>query len=997
MSTTFNVTSLASGNLSLVPTSGPVGTQVTATGYGYNPYEQVYVSVLGYGTVSTTTASSTGAATTAFSFPSVATAAVVTVTMYGATSAVQNSASFSVTSYSSSTLTLTPASGAVGTLVTASGYVSTLTYGTYANIPVTLTFAGLLVASTSTNTSGYFSATFVVPSAVTGAQIVTAASAIYGFTSSQMFYVTSGSSTALTLAPSSGAAGSLVTASGYVPNTTYGAYANIPIVITFAGIQVASATTDSTGYFTTAFVVPNGLSGVQTVTATSAYYGFSASQVFTLGSSTGLTLTPSSGIVGTSVTASGYVTTSTYGTYNFIQITITFGSTQVASTMTNSIGYYSATFSVPSGVSGSQTVTATSASYGFTAAQIFTVVSPNITLSSTTAVPGTLVTVTGGGFTPSEAVTLSWSNGTSAGSATADASGNFTATATVPTGLTSTSVTISAIGASSQMTATAALTLTAATLSANPASLVAGNQVTFAGAGFAPGEVVALTDSTGGSQSATADNQGNFSVTITIPGASAGGNITYTAHGATSKSTASTTVAVTATAPTATATPQATSTPASSPTPGVSATPAAPVIATGSSAWYFAAGRTDRGYSEQIDLLNPTSGSVQGTITTYFGAGKSASQSFTLAALSRGTYDVGTIAGRQSSVAVAVQAGQPILAAATGTNGTSNKTVLNGVSAGSTQWYFADGYTGLTFNETLSLFNPGSTAANAQVVWPLESGQPVRLAVSVPAHSVVAVPVNQHVNRASHATIVTADQPVIAARTMAFGSNGQGTTVTPGVTNAANVLYLAEGSTANGFQEFVSVLNPLNTITAHVTVTFYGGAGTALGSRTLTLGPLRRGSIGVNSVTHASSVAAVIRSDQPVIAERAMYMGAPNGPSGGGTDVFAASQTSTGWAFASGDTSGGQKEFVALLNPGGTATTVLATWYNSDGQLTQQGFNLAAYARMTVDVVLSALSLPAGTHGLVLQSKTGVPFVAEEALYNSTLQQGGAVPGIPVS
>jgi len=586
----------------------------------------------------------------------------------------------------------------------------------------------------------------------------------------------------------------------------------------------------------------------------------------------------------------------------------------------------------------------------------------------------------------------------------ADAHGNFSENISVPAGSSSTPETLTALGVSSQRTATASLTITGSTLVASPSGLTAGGQVTLSGAGFAPGEVVTVTDTTGGGASGTADNQGNISITVTTPASYTGRSITYTALGSTSKSSATATVTLTTLAPTATATatstPIPTGSPAASPTvsttPAASTTPTVPSVNTGSSAWYFAAGRTDAGYSEQIDILNPNSSPVQGTITAYYGAGKSSARQFTLAALSRGTYDAGAIAGQQSSVAIVVQAGQPIAAAATGIDGSNDKTALNGVSAGATQWYFAEGYTGLTFKETLSVFNPGTSAANVQITWPVQGSQAVHFTTTVPAHAVVSVPVNQYVKGASHATIVTSNQKVVAARTLAFGASGQGTTVVHGATGAGTTLYLAEGSTANGFQEFVSLLNPRSTGTAHVKVTFYGASGTALASRTLTIAALGRGSIDANSVTHASSVAAVVRSDVPVVAERSMYMGSPNAASGGGTDVFATAQAAAGWAFAAGDTGAGQKEFITLLNPGSTATSVLATWYEANGQTARQSFSLTAHARLTVDVVLSALALPAGTHGVVIQSTGGVPFVAEEALYNGTLRQGAALSGDPV-
>jgi hypothetical protein len=127
-----------------------------------------------------------------------------------------------------------------------------------------------------------------------------------------------------------------------------------------------------------------------------------------------------------------------------------------------------------------------------------------------------------------------------------------------------------------------------------------------------------------------------------------------------------------------------------------------------------------------------------------------------------------------------------------------------------------------------------------------------------------------------------------------------------------------------------------------------------------------------------------------------MYKGSPNSGLGGGTDAFATAKPATGWAFASGDSASTPKEFEILFNPSPAPTTIMATWYSSNGQLVQQSFSLAAEARKTIDVSQSVPTLPGGAHGLVLQSTNGVAFVAEQALYDSAVQQGAAVLGAPL-
>lgn len=888
-SATVSVTVNAS--LTLTPTSGATGSQVTVTASGFNANEMVNLNIPGYGTLQTN-ANSQGAVTNfTFTFPYVSTATGnLTLTLTGASSGRQATATFNVTSssYNPGALTLTPASGGAGTQVTA--YATGFTPGE----TIELMINGSFITSSTAN-NGVASFTFTYPSiGISGNQTVSVQGMSSGHQASGTFYVTGITSNILTVSPTSGAAGTTVAVSGYA-STSYGS--NLPITISFGSTQVATAYTGTTGYFSASFVVPNTASGTVSVTASSTSYGYSSSQPF-------------------------YV------------------------------------------------------------------VAPQISLGSTTVAPGTSLAISGSGFTPNETVTITLPSGGTT-TATADTSGNLSTSVTIPAGLISGSNTISAIGSSSQVRVTASLTIAAPTLTASSSSVNAGSSVSLSGTGFAPGESVTLTDSNGGSQTTTADSQGKVSATAAIAATQGSGTVTYTATGATSKSVASTTVSVIAVAPTAVPTvmPTTVAEPTSTPTTTV------PTVSAGSTSWYFASGRTGGGYSEQIAVLNANSSQVQGTITAYYGAGKSATFSFKLPASERGTYDVGTIAGEQSLVATYVQTNLPVAATAAGAHGTTDRTVLNGVQAPSTQWYFADGYTGLTFKESLDLFNPGATSATVQLTWPRAGGQAVHQTVTVPAHTVTTIAVNQYVKNASHGTIVTANQPVVAGRTMVFGTQGQGSVAAQGATSTGTTLYLAEGSTANGFQEFLSVLNPQSTSAAHVTMTFYGGAGTVLGTRSLTIGALQTGSIEVNKVTHASSVAAIVTSDVPVVAERTMYSGSPNGSTSGGTDVLATGKLLTAWAFASGDTSLGQREFEVLYNPGDSTTTIVGTWYGENGQPVQQQFSLKPHARMTIDAVLNVPALPSGKHGLVLQSTDNVSFIAEQALYDSQMQQGGAVLG----
>ena len=166
-------------------------------------------------------------------------------------------------------------------------------------------------------------------------------------------FSTSGSSlsTTISLNPTSGPVGSTVTitGTGFEPDST--------VTITFGGTTLGTVTTNSNGGFSATFIVPlSSSSGDHTVTATQG--SNSASKTFIVTSSTTptITLTPTSGPVGTSVTVTGV---------NFApssDVTIKFDTNIVTTTpstvTTTTSGGFSANFTVPVSAIGTQTVEA---------------------------------------------------------------------------------------------------------------------------------------------------------------------------------------------------------------------------------------------------------------------------------------------------------------------------------------------------------------------------------------------------------------------------------------------------------------------------------------------------------------------------------------------------------------------------------------------------------------------------------------------------------------
>src|SRR5262249_43230798 len=88
-------------------------------------------------------------------------------------------------------------------------------------------------------------------------------------------------------------------------------------------------------------------------------------------------------------------------------------------------------------------------------------------------------------------------------------------------------------------------------------------------------------------------------------------------------------------------------------------------------------------------------------------------------------------------------------------------------------WYFAEGHTGDSFSEYLTLANPGSAAARVEVTYLLGSGATPSQSYLVPANARRTILVNAEVgDRQDVAMVVSSDEPIVAERPMYFTYTG---------------------------------------------------------------------------------------------------------------------------------------------------------------------------------------------------------------------------------
>ncbi len=359
--------------LVLTPTSGPVGTDVTAMGMGFAPSALLVLVAAGVPQSSCVSGSLTSDAggnlsSCEFAFPTVH-AGDQDVTLNDSVNS--SLATFDVESPS---LSLAPATGPVGTSTVASGA------GYAHSVDLTLDYSGAAVTCTSGSTessdTGSFSCTFTVPASTSGGHTVRASDLVNSATAT--FSVTA----ELTLTPHAGNVSALVVAAG----SGFGSGQSVSVNWNASRVGVCVTTTESSGSFSCTFPVPPSPAGIHTVTAVNGTNAPTAN--FDVDPNASLSPTVGNVTQTVDLTATGFDASAS--------ITISWDdSIALCAGTTDTNGGFSCSFEVPASPVGSHSVSVVQGSHTVTKAfQVTT----TLAIAPTSGPKGTPVSLSGAGF-----------------------------------------------------------------------------------------------------------------------------------------------------------------------------------------------------------------------------------------------------------------------------------------------------------------------------------------------------------------------------------------------------------------------------------------------------------------------------------------------------------------------------------------------------------------------------------------------------------------------
>lgn len=307
--------------------------------------------------------------------------------------------------------------------------------------------------------------------------------------------------------------------------------------------------------------------------------------------------------------------------------------------------------------------------------------------------------------------------------------------------------------------------------------------------------------------------------------------------------------------------------------------------------------------------------------------------------------------------------------------------------------YFAEGAANGFFETRLHLYNPEDTAATALVTFLGPGGATSTTRVPLGANARATItpreglsddPAIAELPASVFSTVIVSDHAIVTERDMTwnasdaagpYGSHAESAIVAP-----RQAWYFAEGATGR-YSLYYLLQNPGDR-PARVDVTFLRPATLAPITRRVDVGPHSRETIDVTAEPEMSAVevSASLVSDEPIIAERAMYLSTAAQLFAGGHAGAGVAEPATEWFVAEGAT-GFFSLYLLVANPGPRDAEIEVTYLLPDDAPIVRRHTAAKVGRLTIDVAGEDVRLLANTVGAVVRSINHEPVVVERVMW----------------
>lgn len=403
--------------------------------------------------------------------------------------------------------------------------------------------------------------------------------------------------------------------------------------------------------------------------------------------------------------------------------------------------------------------------------------------------------------------------------------------------------------------------------------------------------------------------------------------------------------------------------------------------------WYFAEGCTNGGFDTYILMSNPTDQGASVEAKYMKPDGSTITGSYIVPAFSRFTIHANSVSGLESAeFSTQLISDRPIVADRSmyfDYQGKLGGTSSSGIPSTSKTWYFAEGFTGGSFDEFILIQNPGEEAGTLKAKYMCPDGETLSYFYQISPHSRLSLHVDDIPRLADSevSVMLSCDVGVVAERAQYFDYYGRaGGEATYGARNPAKRWYLAEGYT--GFDEYVLIQNP-GEESGEAKVTFMRPDGRNV-EKTYQLEPHSRFTIrlGLISELGVTDVSTLVESDVDVVVERTQYFDYFGRQ--GGEDAMGVSEPANYWYIAEGYTGGGYDTYILAMNPTDEGTNINVNFLLPGGGIIPFTYPVGPRSRYTIHV--DAIPSLANNEFSTTVS-CDKPIVCERAMYFSIPRQ----------
>ena len=297
-----------------------------------------------------------------------------------------------------------------------------------------------------------------------------------------------------------------------------------------------------------------------------------------------------------------------------------------------------------------------------------------------------------------------------------------------------------------------------------------------------------------------------------------------------------------------------------------------------------------------------------------------------------------------------------------------------GVTSHATEWYLPEAGTANGDESWVLVQNPNGARANVTLTYMTSAGTKEMPADIVEPNSRKTYNVAEALPETAGISVKVKSDIPVAAEKAVYGNHRAWAHESVGVSQASTQWYLAEGCTAPGFSARIAVMNPTDG-DANVSLTYMTPTGPKAGPSEVLRANSRTSYDVAATVPDEWSVSTEVRSNVPVVAERAMF----GNNATWAHDSVGVTGASTIWYLAEGCTASNFETWVLVQNPGDTAANVTLTYMTPSGAVAGPTESVAPKSRTTFEV---AKNVP-GAWEVSTRITSDQPVVVERSLYGN--------------